>query len=97
MAITERLLHSVGKQTFVKCFEFFRENYNKLNRYEMAKIMPSYNPMLQTNDDDTSVPRIASFAIQIFKENKEIEARPWRFVQMQPIYQMQSLKRQKVF
>lgn len=74
MATTERLLHSVGKQTFVKCFEFFRKNYNKLNRYEMAKIMPSYNPMLQTNDSDSTVPRIASFAIQIFKENKEIEA-----------------------
>lgn len=74
MAATERLLHSVGKQTFVKCFEFFRENYNKLNRYEMAKIMPTYNPMLQTNNGDSTVPRIASFAIQIFKENKEIEA-----------------------
>ena len=65
-----RSLHGVGKANFIRFFDVFRDNYYKLNRYEIGELLLKQNPNLDKKD---STPRMASYAIAIFKRGQEWE------------------------
>lgn len=71
---TKRLLHSIGATTFILCYDVFKNNYASKTRNELATMLPARNPNLRSNDPNNSLPRIASFAIQLFRDDDPVAA-----------------------
>lgn len=67
-------LKSVGKRIFVQCFELFLDNYNALKHHEIATLMPQYDLEGATNNPINTLPRKASYAIDIFKKGRQLDA-----------------------
>lgn len=68
-----RYINSVGKRTFVKCYQYFKDSYKALPDIELGKRIPEFDEESQSNNDN-SLKMKASFAKGIFAENKQIEA-----------------------
>lgn len=67
-------LKSVGKRTFVQCFELFLNNYRTMKHYEIALYMPQCDIEGATNDPLNTLPRKASYAVDIFKKDRQLDA-----------------------
>ena len=68
-----RYINSVGKTTFIYCFELFMNEYNKLNEYALGDRIPLYDPTAATNTRE-SLKMKASFSSGIFRAGREKEA-----------------------
>lgn len=70
----KRWLASIGKRTFVLCFELFKENYKTIPYTRIAELIPKYDTDATDNNPINTLPRKATYAVDIFEENAEIEA-----------------------
>lgn len=70
----DRYLRSVGKRTFINCFELFYNNYNKLKEWDLGLLIPQYDQLSKENDPQNSLRRKASYAVGIFRASKELDA-----------------------
>jgi len=69
-----RYLNSIGKRTFVNCFELFKDNYDKCNEIELGKMIPLHDPLSESNNPDSSLRRKASYAIGLFRNGCGFDA-----------------------
>lgn len=70
-----RWLNSCGKANFVGHFNMFRENYNKMNRQELGKLLSDSSlDFVQSDNIVTPKIRSASYAMDIFKHGMEWQA-----------------------
>lgn len=69
----KRYINSVGKTTFVNCFELFLNEYENLNEFELGAKIPEYDNSAIDNSN-VGLKMKASFAIGIFKAGLEREA-----------------------
>lgn len=70
----QRWLAGLGKRTFVLCFEMFRDNYKTIPYTKIAELIPKYDIEAIDNNPINTLPRKATYAVDLFKKNAEIEA-----------------------
>lgn len=69
-----RWLEALGKRTFVLCFEMFMSNYQATHYSKIAELIPVYDTDAINNDPVNTLPRKASYAIDLFNKKAEIQA-----------------------